>query len=138
MLAAAPNDPYLLYHRGATLHALGQHAAAAAALQQALTLGAADLGDGVRIRLYRRLAQLSLAAEEYPLALRYAVAGLARQPDDLLCLWVAALAQMLQGQLAEALPLFQQVRRAPTLQPAWGRDLDAVLAACEHSLQKSR
>jgi tetratricopeptide (TPR) repeat protein len=137
MLTAAPDDPYLHYHRGATLHALGQHAAATAALQHALALGAADLGDGVRIRLYRRLAQLALAAEEYPTALEHAATGLAEQPDDLLCLWVAALARMFQGHVTEALPLFQQVRRAPTLQPAWGRDLDAVLAACENALQKS-
>ena len=138
MLAAAPEDPYLHYHRGLTLHALGQHAAAASALRQALALGAAELGDGVRIRLYRRLAQLALAAEEYPAALQHAAAGLARQPDDLLCLWVAALARMFQGDVAEAQPLFQRVRRSPTLQPAWTRDLDAVLAACEHALSKSR
>jgi predicted Zn-dependent protease len=96
------------------------------------------LGDGVRVRLYRRLAQLALAAEEYPAAIQHATAGLAREPTDLLCLWVAALARMFQGNVAEALPLFQQVRRASTLQPSWGRDLDAVLAACGNALQKSR
>jgi tetratricopeptide (TPR) repeat protein len=138
MLAAAPDDPYLHYQRGATLHALGQQAAAAAALRQALALGAAGLGGGVRIRLYRRLAQLALAAEEYPAALQHATAGLAQEPDDLLCLWVAALARMFQGEAAEALLLFRQVRPAPTLQPSWGRDLDAVIAACEHALSKSR
>jgi len=138
MLAADATDPYLHYHRGATLHALGQHAEASAALQQALALGAADLSEGVRIRLYRRLAQLSLAAEEYPAALQHAAAGLAQEPDDLLCLWVSALARMFQGDIAGAQPLFQQVRRTPTLQPAWERDLDALLAACERALQQTR
>ena len=137
MLAEAPADPYLHYQRGATLHALGEQAGAAEALGRALALGAADLGDGIRIRLYRRLAQLALGAEDYPAALRLAASGLAEQPDDLLCLWVAALARTFQGQIADALPLFQQVRRAPTLQPAWERDLDAVLAACEQAFEKS-
>jgi len=129
-LAASPSDPYLHYQLGATYKALGNKAAADAYLRRVLDLDCESLGDATLSTVYMKLAQLALGSNDYPSAVGYAEASLARNPRNVVSRYVAGLAHIYQGNLREAYSYFQHLRRESDPSLANPEELDQVLAYC--------
>lgn len=129
-----PGDPYLHYQLGITFKSLNDAARAEKHLRQALRLGEAHLGDHVLNIIHMKLAQLALAAHGPDLARHHAQASLARNPRNLVSLYIAALSHAAQQEWSAAYPYFQQIVQAPEISPEGRQDLAAVLAHCEKFL----
>jgi glycosyltransferase involved in cell wall biosynthesis len=134
---ASPNDPYLHYQLGITYKSLNNAAEAEQHLRRALLLDAANLGDHVLNIIHMKLAQLALAANRPGLARKHAHASLARNPRNLVSLYVAALSHAAQQEWSEAYPYFQEIVQAPEISQEGRQDVEAVLAHCEQFLSKS-
>lgn len=135
-LEAAPNDPYLYYQLGVTYQALGQPERAAEALRKALALDSATMGGAALDRSHMKLAQLALAADQYDDAIAHARASLAHNPDNVVSLYVLALAHMLAGHIEQAYRCFRRLRQLPNARPEILSDLDSVIVCCREALEE--
>ncbi len=134
-LRQSPADPYLVYHLGITHKALGNSAAAHAALEQARALDGGRLPPAAREDLLLKLAQLALAADDFAAAASHAAGCLQLNPGNVIARYVSALALLYQGQFEPAVAAFSQVRRAPDLDPAEIANIEAVLAWCREQVR---
>jgi glycosyltransferase involved in cell wall biosynthesis len=133
-LAGAPHDPYLYYQLGATYQSLGDQPAACQALQQTLILNNGQLDPTVLAKIYIKLAQLSLAADNYPATINYATQSLALNPENLVALYLMALAHMFQDQPRHAYPYFLRIQQSSQVDWIKPEDLNTVLAYCRQAL----
>ncbi len=133
-LESSPTDPYLHYQIGVTYKALGNSQLAYAHLRRSTELGVDTLGEQTVERLYMKLAQLALASDAFPEAARYAGESLRRNPENVVSLYVLALAHMFRGEVGQAYPVFLRLRGSPHVNPSALDELDAVIGYCQANL----
>jgi tetratricopeptide (TPR) repeat protein len=137
-LSRCPSDPYLLYQLGVTQKALGKSTEAYESLSRVLAMDHSCLEPGAMDGLHMKLAQLALAAEDYPVATRHAQSSLSHNPENGVSLYLLALAHMFQGQIRNAYPLFKRLRESPSANLVEVEELDAVLEFCRSQLDATR
>jgi glycosyltransferase involved in cell wall biosynthesis len=133
-LAASPNDPYLQFQIGVTHKSLGNQELAYASLRKVLDMDYQTLSNAVLDKLYMKLAQSALAKNEYSSAVEYAKASLARNPNNVISLYVISLTYMFQGNIEEAYRYFRRIRQSPNAGMANGDALNVVLNYCRNVL----
>jgi tetratricopeptide (TPR) repeat protein len=129
-LAASPDDPYLHFQYGSTLKMASEPVKAQRHFELALSLDGSTLGHEAVGEAYMKLAQLHLAAARYEIAATLAEQSRARNPFDVLPLYVLALARFFLGNVGRAYPLFLQILQSDQDLITNRADLETVLAYC--------
>lgn len=133
-LNLSPDDAYLLYQVGVTYHAMAQNQLAFDFLQRALKQSRGQLSTEVLEILHMKMAQLYLAGDDYASTLQHARASLDYNPDNLVSMYLAALAFMFQNDVRRAYPYFIRIQQHPGGNLGDAADLETVLAYCREEL----
>jgi glycosyltransferase involved in cell wall biosynthesis len=129
-LTITPDDAYLLYQVGVTYHSMAQLRPAFDFLHRALEQPHDQLNPEVLEILHMKLAQLYLARDEYAPTLVHARASLYCNPENLVAMYLAALALMFQNDIRGAYPYFVRIQQHPGGNLGDVDDLQTILAYC--------
>ena len=129
-LAETPENPYLIYHLGATYQDMGDAQKAHTTLKRAVKLDRGILSDSIREKLFLKLAQIAFAGNDNPAAQGYALECLGVNPQNLTAQYIASLSLVFEKQFGEALEGFQKIRKHPNLNKQEIPQIEQVIQYC--------
>lgn len=135
-LKDSPDDPYLHFQMGITCKSLGENQRAYGYLLKVLELDYKVFGASLLARLYMKLGQLALIFDDYRNAEGYAQKSLAYNPDNVISLYVLALALLYQGKMQQAYPHLLNLAGCANTDLSLSADIDALIAVCRKGLQE--
>ncbi len=129
-LAETPENPYLIYHLGATYQEMGESQKAHTTLSRAVKLDRGVLSNSIREKLFLKLAQIAFADNDHPAAHGYALECLGINPQNLTAQYIAALSLVFEKRFDEALEGFQKIRKHPNLNQQEIPQIEQVITYC--------
>ncbi len=125
-----PENPYLLYHLGATYKDRGETHRAQTTLAAAFAHDRGKLTPEIRERLMVKLAQVALAGDNISTARQWANRALTQNPGNLVAAYVVAISLVFEQKYGEARRRFAHIRRHPALNPAEFHQIDQIIQFC--------
>jgi tetratricopeptide (TPR) repeat protein len=129
-VAAAPLDPYLQFHLGATYQQLGRHADAQRHLTYVLELPNEQLNREILANAAVRLAQLAMRDRHDERVIDYAGRALTFEPNHVLAHYLSGLALMRLGRTIDAHGHLTAVKSSGKGGLSTAAELDALIAYC--------
>lgn len=136
-LESSGEDPYLHFQLGSTYKHLRQPDLARFHLRKAVSLNRGTLTNEILEEIFMKLAQIASEENKLEDCIRYAKGSLGYGKNNVISMYLLALAYMHQKKIDKAYPLFLKIKNYAALLSSQ-TELDQVIAYCQQVIQEKK